>query len=233
MTVTASVVARVRLSNRWMTTTEITGDNSYATGGEPLTANMLGLGQIDEILSIWTDTSAYFANYDRDDNKLKVYEAGQDNSGILTETVLFSACTDGGSTSGFKDFAGTIPAGSVVLGWRGVTSAAWLGDTSAVMMVGVNGDTDRFSAQTTGSVFTATDIGSGPIAADVLDGINAAITPRVTVTSNADFTNVTAGSTSVSVYYTTPTADTDLTEDEVDSATDLSLVKFIVTAIGI
>jgi len=58
-----------------------------------------------------------------------------------------------------------------------------------VMQVGIEGDTDRFSADVSGSVFAAATVGSVPVAADACKGISAQVTVRVTVTTGADFTS--------------------------------------------
>jgi len=114
--------------------------------------------------------------------------------------------TDGKSTSGYVDFpASSLPADCIVLGWKAVTTAAgaWDDDTTAVLMVGVDGDTDRFSQIENGSVAAAGTIGSVCDATGVYFN-EAAATPRVTVTGASDFTAfVTAGTceSTVTIYY--------------------------------
>lgn len=107
---------------------------------------------------------------------------------VVSEAIAVGDFTDDAGTSGHKDLVATLPAGAVLLGWKYVGSGAFDGDTSAVMQVGVSGDTDRFSADATGSVFTVATIGSAVLAADACKGIAAAVTVRVTVTTGADFT---------------------------------------------
>ena len=94
-----------------------------------------------------------------------------------------------------------MPVGAIPLGWKAVTSEAFIGDTSAVVQVGIAGDIDRFTADVTGSCFTAITVGSNALAVDASKGIAAVATPRVTVTTNADFTSVTAGKMVVTIYY--------------------------------
>lgn len=114
--------------------------------------------------------------------------------------------TDGTGTSGYVDFdTGALPADCIVLGWKAVTTAAgaWDDDTTAVLMVGVDGDTDRFSQIENGSVAAAGTIGSVCDATGVYFN-EAAATPRVTVTGASDFTAfVTAGTceSTVTIYY--------------------------------
>lgn len=106
----------------------------------------------------------------------------------LAQAIAVGGFTDGGSASGYIDLTSKLPAGAIPLGWRFVGSGAFDGDTSAVLEVGVSGDTDRFSADTAGSVFAVATIGSLAIAADACKGIAAEVTVRVTVTTAADFT---------------------------------------------
>jgi hypothetical protein len=173
-------------------------DSSYASGGEALTPAMFGLTVIDEVRV--NPAGGYAFEYDYTNQTLKVRPTVTE----LTETVTRAASTDNTDTTGFKDFAGTIPLGSIILGWRTNTTTGWTGDTSAVMQIGVAGDLDRFTADVTSSVFAAGVDGSNALAADASDGIAAAVTPRVTVTSAADFTNVAAGTTVVSIIYVAP-----------------------------
>jgi hypothetical protein len=118
-----------------------------------------------------------------------------------TKSILGSAMTDGAGTSGYIDFtASSIPAGSIVLGWKAVTSVGFTGDTTATIQVGVSGTVDKYSIATTGSVFGTGCVGSTPKAANQFEA--AAATPRVTITSTADFTSVAGtGACVVTVYY--------------------------------
>lgn len=118
-----------------------------------------------------------------------------------------SGFTDGTGTSGYVDFpTNSLPADCLVLGWKAVTTAAWDDDTTAVMTVGISGATDKYSgggAASVAAVGTTGDVGKLATNAPLVFN-DAAATPRVTVTGNADFTSfVTAGtpSTTVSIYY--------------------------------
>ncbi|GAG02679.1 unnamed protein product, partial [marine sediment metagenome] len=95
--------------------------------------------------------------------------------------------------------SGTIPAGSIFMGWEAVVSTGFTGDTTAVGMVGVSGDTDAYSADIAQSVLAAATVGSAPLAAEAY--IGSAVTPRVTVTGGADFGSISAGVMVVTVYY--------------------------------
>jgi hypothetical protein len=119
---------------------------------------------------------------------------------LVSQSLVKSAFTDGGGTSGFIDFTtGSLPAGAIVLGWDVNTTAAFSGDTSAAVTVGTSGATSRFSAETNGSAFTVKREGSASVVATSY--CDADVLPRVTVTSTADFTNVAAGGTMVVTLY--------------------------------
>lgn len=118
---------------------------------------------------------------------------------VITETILKSAFTDGGSTSGTKVMATQIPAGAIYLHSKVVVNTAFSGDTSAVLTIGDGSDVDRYNTGTP-SIFT-----TGAKEMGVPSGNRfhpAAQSVTLTVTSGADFTNVAAGgSITVSLYY--------------------------------
>lgn len=225
MALTFGTIVRIKLSpQNWMTITPVTLDSAYAVGGEALTADQLGLTLVKSA-SVRCITGRHL-DYDITNSKLMSFTP----VACLTESVTKAACTDV-TTTGTKDFANTIPAGMDIQGWRATVGATpFSGDTSAVLSVGVSGDLDRFSADVAQSVFTAAAVvGSKSLAADALDGVSAAVTIRATITTAADFTNVTTGaSLSLGVYYKSVSGG--LIEDAV--GTDLSAVIGYVTAIG-
>jgi len=120
---------------------------------------------------------------------------------VLTETVLKSAFTDGGAAVGTFQLIGTVPLGALLLATKIVCGVAFSGDTSAVITVGDGSDVDRYHTGTP-SIFAASVDG---VECGIVSGtklITTANRPTLTVTSNADFTNVnTLGSVTVSIYY--------------------------------
>jgi len=123
---------------------------------------------------------------------------------ILTSQSMlwgdFEDNTPPNDDTGYLDFStGTIPAGAIVIGWEAVVSTGFTGDTSAIAQVGVSGDLDAWSADTAQSVFAAATVGSASLAAEAYNG--AAATPRVTITSDSDFTSVSAGAMVVTIHY--------------------------------
>lgn len=130
---------------------------------------------------------------------------GETISGSLvkvSETILFSAFTDGGAAAGTKALATQIPVGARVLGLHLTALTGFTGDTSAVVIIGDGTDTDRYMTGTP-SVFTTAANG---MSLGIPSGVpyhDTAKTITVTVTSAADFTAVAAGSMTVEYFYLT------------------------------
>lgn len=165
----------------------ITPDSAWADAGEAITPNQCGMSRIIT-LNVWPNTAGAPV-YDAATGTVKLDQTARVN---VQQTRLVKADFTDVTTTGTVDTA-ALPAGSTVLSWLFVCDGAFSGDTSATTQLGVAGDLDRFSAQTTGSIFATGTVGSAPLAADVHDTPGAAITPRFTVTTTADFTNVSAG----------------------------------------
>lgn len=224
MAVTYGTPTRIKLSpQNWLTITDVTLDSSYATGGESVTANGLGLDTITGIQSISCDDGWQLA-FNAGTTKIQAFASIVG----LTETVTRAACTDNTDATGYKDFANTVPAGMVIYGSRNACSVAWIGDTSCVWQAGVSGALSRYSADTAGSCFTAITTASLATAATGADGVAAAVTPRITFTSAADFTNVSAGTSAITIFYGSATGG--LVECAV--GTDMSAVVGKVFALG-
>ena len=117
----------------------------------------------------------------------------------IEEEVVRSQFTDGGSTSGTYQMKSAIPVGGHVLATTYTGIIGFTGDTSAVMTVGDGSDVDRYNTGTP-SVYTT----AGAVEAGVPSGVKGhatAIYPTLTVTSAADFTNVTAGAVKVTIFF--------------------------------
>lgn len=121
--------------------------------------------------------------------------------GVLQETINYSDMTDATAT-GTYTFTDALPAGASVLRCHVLVTGAFLGDTSATITVGdgSGNDVDRYNTGTP-SVFTLAAEG---VDMGVPSGVpwNAtALSPIVIVTTNADFTSVTAGIIVVRLFY--------------------------------
>jgi hypothetical protein len=119
---------------------------------------------------------------------------------VYQETVTRAGMTDGGATVGTKDLSISIPAGAVYARTLITAITGFTGDTSAAMTLGDGTDVDRYNTGTP-DLFTTAAAG---VDAGVPSGTlfhSAAKTPKLTITSTADFTNVAAGSVTLTLFW--------------------------------
>ena len=119
--------------------------------------------------------------------------------GYIEEYVTRAQFTDGGAAVGTYVMKSPIPIGAHVLATTYTEITGFIGDTSAVLTIGDGTDADRYNTGTP-SVFTTASAVSAGVPSGT-QGHAAAVYPTLTVTSNADFTNVTAGAVKVSIFY--------------------------------
>jgi hypothetical protein len=119
---------------------------------------------------------------------------------ITSQTLHYDDVIDDGGASGHIDFSTDLPAFSIPVAWKATIVTGFTGDDSAVVEVGIDGDTDRFSGDVSQSVYASGYIGSVS-SGNSLAGFGDTITPRVTITSADDFSSVSAGEMTVTIYY--------------------------------
>ncbi|CAK0744715.1 hypothetical protein CCP3SC15_1310008 [Gammaproteobacteria bacterium] len=120
----------------------------------------------------------------------------------ITATVGYAEFTDGGAAVGTYNLPAIIPVGALYLGTAITAITGFTNDTSAVITIGDGTDVDRYNTGTP-SVFTTAAYG---IAAGAPSGVlyhATQVTPKLTVTTAADFTSVNAGSVTIEMYYLT------------------------------
>lgn len=117
-----------------------------------------------------------------------------------SETVAFDDFTDGGSTAGTYDLGVSIPAGAVFARSLVTAVTGFIGDTSAVLVIGDGTDVDRYNTGTP-SVFTTASAGIDAGAPSGTLFHSTAKTPKLTVTSGSDFTAVSAGQLTVTLFW--------------------------------
>jgi len=115
------------------------------------------------------------------------------------ETVSFDDFTDGGSTSGTLALGTTIPKGAVFLNSLIDNVVGFIGDTSAVITIGDGTDVDRYNTGTPSVFATADAVSAGAASGTAFH--SAAKTPTLTVTSASDFTSISAGSATITLFY--------------------------------
>ena len=112
--------------------------------------------------------------------------------------ILFSQFTDGGGASGTYTCQFTLPVDFFISQIAVVNVTGFTGDVSATLTVGDGSDVDRLNTGTP-SVFT-TIAGLDMGIPSGVQSIVTAFRPVLTVTTNADFTSVTAGQLDIKVY---------------------------------
>jgi hypothetical protein len=123
--------------------------------------------------------------------------------GCLSETVTVAQFTDGGSTSGTYQMAGSLPAGAVLLRSKVGPMVGFAGDTTAVLIIGDGSDVDRYNTGTV-NVFTTAAVGVDAGIPSGLGLLTAANQPTITITGGADFTAIVTdghGVVTVAIYY--------------------------------
>jgi len=112
--------------------------------------------------------------------------------------ILFSQFTDGGSTAGTYQVQFELPVGFFVERTQLANITGFAGDTSAAITVGDGSDVDRYNTGTPSVFATLSRLDLG--IASGTRFIATANRPTITVTSNADFTSVSAGGFDIRVY---------------------------------
>jgi len=116
----------------------------------------------------------------------------------ICQIVKIGDFTDGGSTSGYVDLGNKLPAGSFVIGTKVDVSEAFTGDGSAVLSVGISDTPNAFANDI--NVFTAGVKGESNYT-QAQQYREAETTVRLTVTSDSDFTEISAGRLRIDLYY--------------------------------
>jgi hypothetical protein len=119
--------------------------------------------------------------------------------GVIQETVLYSAFTDGGGASGTYTMKQTIPVGAVVLRSQIEGVTGFTGNVSATLTIGDGTDADRYNTGTPSIFTTDTSVDAGAVSGTAWH--DAAKTPVLTVAASTDFTLITAGRVTVKIFY--------------------------------
>ena len=173
----------------------------------------VGFGAIDGTAANWLQqrVGSLYGQIDRTNNLFNGWWVKQKATGlnsdwgpvngvlVLSETIPYTAFTDGGGTSGTYTMKQAIPAGAIALRTRIGPILGFTGNVSAVITIGDGSDVDRYNTVTP-SVFTTASQGVDAGAVSGTAWHTAAINPVVTVTTNSDFTLVNAGSVVIKIF---------------------------------
>lgn len=116
----------------------------------------------------------------------------------VRQTITRAQLTDV-TTTGTIDLDQDIPAGAYVLRTTLTNVTGFIGDTSATIQVGDGTDVDRYSTGTPSVFTTAVALDVGAVSGTAIHVL--AKTPKITITSAADFTDVSAGAATVNIFY--------------------------------
>ena len=124
----------------------------------------------------------------------------------VSQIVEYGDFTDDGSdANGDLTLNKSVPAGSFIIGSKVTVKTGFTGDTSAVLAIGASANDNEYSGNSTHNVFTSgtnnlvkaafitSDAGLGAVGSDQII--------YLTLTSDSDFSNVTAGRLLVEVFY--------------------------------
>jgi hypothetical protein len=123
--------------------------------------------------------------------------------GCLNQTFAYDDLVDGGGASGTLALDEGMPDGAVVQQTVLHSLTGFTGDTSAVITVGDGTDVDRYNTGTP-SVFTTNASGVAMGAPSGTVWHDDAATVTVTITSNGDYSSVSAGQATILICYWTP-----------------------------
>lgn len=125
--------------------------------------------------------------------------------GVLRETAGFGALTGGATTTGTYTFAGKIPVGAIVTGYRAYVPTALAGPSlsAATVELGVTGTLTAFSGNTTQNVFATGPIGSP--APSTYGALASELSPVATFAlTGCNVNALTAGSVVFEIFYIPP-----------------------------
>lgn len=136
---------------------------------------------------------------------LKVKDEGRNDDwilvkGFICQRVDYSEFTDGGSTTGTLDLTASIPIGALVERAYLINNTTATGVSTLTIQIGDGTDADRYSTSTPSVATAATILSVGAVSGTAMH--TAAKTPRITLTEDDDFSDVTAWAATVVIEYT-------------------------------
>lgn len=124
---------------------------------------------------------------------------GAPKIGIIQETVSYDDFTDNEDATGTYELGTDIPAGALFLQATITAVTKFAGDTSATLTIGDGTDVDRYNTGTPSVFANAVIVAAGAASGTAIHAT--AATPTLTLTSATDFTSVSAGQVTVTLYY--------------------------------
>lgn len=129
----------------------------------------------------------------------------------ISQRIRIGDFTDDAGTAGHLDLKHKLPKGAIVLGWAAKIITGFIGDTTALMSVGISGELDVYTGLATDPSCVLPAAGGTPViigahsSSDGTDGINTVsgseVTLRVNIIGASNFTLITTGEADIYVYY--------------------------------
>jgi len=186
------------------TVTVTDGGSGYAVGCTYRDTNV-GAGVEGFYVNIGTTSACQFEllgqvdTADITDGAVTNVKLGVPKLVTYQETFAFGDMTDGGATTGTFDLSVSIPEGAIVVQSFIDAVTGFAGDTSATYQLGDGTDVDRYSTGTPDVFSDADHVSAGAVSGTAYHA--AAKTPKVTITTAADFTSVSAGELTATLMY--------------------------------
>ena len=117
----------------------------------------------------------------------------------ITQHLKIADFTDGGGASGTLTLGNKLPEGAFIIGTKATVKTAFIGDTSAALVLGKTSGEDQFTNGTSLNLFAADVVGCK--AETVGEYLAAATTVYAQLTSATDFGLITAGEVVVEIFY--------------------------------
>lgn len=119
--------------------------------------------------------------------------------GFFSQRITLSQFTDGGGATGTKDLNVTIPAGAYYINTLVTDLDDFVGSTTVTFTIGDGTDVDRYNTGTPSAAADSDYLDVGVPSGTLLH--TAAKTPKVTITDDSDFGDLSAGAMTVSGFY--------------------------------
>jgi hypothetical protein len=134
----------------------------------------------------------------------KVKDGGRNDDwvlfqGLISQRVAYTDFTDGGGATGTKDLNASIPAGAYFINTLVTDLDDFVGSAVVTFTIGDGTDVDRYNTGTPDAAADGDILDVGVPSGTLLH--TAAKTPKITITDDSDFGDITAGAMTVTMFY--------------------------------
>jgi hypothetical protein len=119
--------------------------------------------------------------------------------GIISQRVAYTDFTDGGGATGTKNLNGSIPVGAYFINTLVTDLDDFVGSAVVTFTIGDGTDVDRYNTGTPDAAADGDILDVGVPSGTLLH--TAAKTPKITITDDSAFADITAGAMTVTLFY--------------------------------